>query len=114
MLAGQGRQAPGQTRLRVFTLDDPHVVRREHERGILRIEREPGRLTAGRVSPVRARNPVTECARWNDDRPGVLLPAIEPIWKLVICLHGVELCGRLVVDRTPRCSAVERDGGASI
>src|ERR1700730_19156099 len=39
----------------------------------------------------------------------VLLRAVEPIWKLVVSGHVVELGGRLVEKRGPRLSAVEGD-----
>src|ERR1700720_2883377 len=50
----------------------------------------------------------------NPGRPALLLAAINPIRKLVVRDHVIELCGRLVVPGAPSLAAVDADGGALV
>src|SRR5207249_8113717 len=48
------------------------------------------------------------------DRAALLLPAVDPIRKLIVGDHVVELRGRLVVPRAPGLAAVDRNDRALI
>ena len=48
------------------------------------------------------------------DRGIVLLRPVDPVGKLVVDVHAVNLCGHLVVNRGPRLAPIEADIGATI
>ena len=81
---------------------------------VQRIRRDvPVFFNADRV-PVAKADGTVVAAAGNADRSALLLPAINPVRKSIVCDDVIKLCGRLVVPGTPGAAAVDAEGGALV
>ena len=98
----------------VVAREDSLVVAREDHVGIVGANRDvPGLATADREAVGRG-DPGDRGAARDGHRGVVLLGTVDAIRRLVIRDHVIELGRRLVVDRRPALTAVERDDRAAV
>ena len=103
-------------RLHVSARQCAVVVAGEDEPRILRVKRRPRRFIAYNRLPIRPNADLTpaESAARHLHRLGILLAAIEMVWKQIVGAHSVELRRRLILNFRPAPPAGEADFGATV